>query len=186
MSILLREIKPYNTVVQGQGNSVSGTKDIVLGSFNNVTGSGGNWIFTNYFTGQASGDLIVERYRVKMDKKHLASTRPDLVVFLLTPTETGQYSKYINPNKNLPNVHSGIITLLKAAGIGSQQINSYNVPYQSPQQNQFQPSQFQPSQSQFQSSSDSFGFQVVQSLIQQGASGFPSISTPSFSGFTRV
>jgi hypothetical protein len=46
-------------VVQGQGNSVSGTKDIVLGSFNNVTGGGGNWIFTNYFTGRASGDLIV-------------------------------------------------------------------------------------------------------------------------------
>jgi hypothetical protein len=58
ISILLRELRPYNTVVQGQNNYLSGTKDIVLGSFNNVTG-GGNWIFTNYFTGHASGDLIV-------------------------------------------------------------------------------------------------------------------------------
>ena len=88
-----------------------------------------------------------------MDKKHLTSTRPDLVVFVLTPTETEQYSKYINPNKNLPNAQSGVISLLKAAGIASQQINSYNAPYQPPQpqiqQNQFQQSQFKPSQSQF-------------------------------------
>jgi hypothetical protein len=121
-----------------------------------------------------------------MDKKHLASTRPDLVVFLLTPTETGQYSKYINPNKNLPNAQSGVISLLKLAGIASQQIDSYNVPYQPPQPqtqpsqfqpSQFQPSQFQPSQfkpsqfkpSQSQSSSNSFGFQMVPSPIQPGS-----------------
>ena len=32
ISILLRELSTYNTVIQGQGNSVSGSKDIVLGS----------------------------------------------------------------------------------------------------------------------------------------------------------
>lgn len=32
ISILLRELSSYNIVIQGQGNSVSGTKDIVLGS----------------------------------------------------------------------------------------------------------------------------------------------------------
>jgi hypothetical protein len=142
-----------------------------------------------------------------MDKKHLASTRPDLVVFLLTPAETGLYSKYINPNTNLPNVQTGVISLLKAANIVSQQINSYNVPYK-PHQPQIQPSQsqFQPSQS----SSNSYGFQVVQSLIHSGGqhnlrgnggftqtpnlnmggftetSGFTTTSSPSFSGFTRV
>ena len=64
ISILLRELSPYNTVIQGQGNSVSGTKDIVLGSYNNVQGGGNNWIFTNYYTGRISGDLVVDRYRI--------------------------------------------------------------------------------------------------------------------------
>ena len=63
LTIILRELSPYNTVVQGKSNSVSGTKYIVLGSYNNVQG-GSNWIFTNYYTGAISGDLVVDRYRV--------------------------------------------------------------------------------------------------------------------------
>ena len=143
-----------------------------------------------------------------MDKKHLASTRPDLVVFSLTPQESGNYSKYLNPNNNFgSNAQSGVISLFKVGNIASQQVNSYGIQYQSPppQQQGFQQSQFQPSQG-----SQSFGgFQVVQqnsngnlrgnnnnngfvetSNSNMGgftvSSGFTSSSNSGFLGFTRV
>lgn len=85
LSILLKDLMSFNNVIMGQGNIVIGSKDIVIGNYNSITGSN-NFVFTDYFTGRVSGSLIIDRYRVQMDKKHLASTRPDLVIFRLTPS----------------------------------------------------------------------------------------------------
>lgn len=53
--------------MEGERNSVSGVNNIVMGSNNNVSGEN-NWIFTTGYTGNSDRSLIIDKWKIQLDK----------------------------------------------------------------------------------------------------------------------
>lgn len=69
-------------------------------------------MFVNKFIGRIDGDLVVDRFRVELDKRALAATRPNAVVFPLTTGESQAYSQYLNWQKTSGAL--GTLTVVKS------------------------------------------------------------------------
>jgi len=50
-------------VIAGQQNSIDGSKNFIVGSFNTLKGND-NYVFIEKYTGQANGDLLIGKWRI--------------------------------------------------------------------------------------------------------------------------
>ena len=66
-------------ILAGGGNALNGSKNFVIGNYNNVQGSN-NWIFVSKFTGKINGDLLIADWRVEIDKAKLILINPMLSI----------------------------------------------------------------------------------------------------------
>lgn len=74
--------------MSGVDNLVAGKKNIVFGNNNRIKGNN-NWVFVSNYSGRnIYGDLIVNDFRVEMDKISLILVNPNLAI------------SYINQDKN--------------------------------------------------------------------------------------
>ena len=67
---MTQELSVYNNVVWGTNNTLMGDDNIILGSYDNVIGSN-NFVFVSRYSGEISGDLIIENWKVEFDKRAL-------------------------------------------------------------------------------------------------------------------
>lgn len=66
----------------------------MVGSYDNITGSN-NFVFASNYTGSGEGDLIVESWKVQLDKRSLVMVMPIMVVSVLTLDEATFYRGYV-------------------------------------------------------------------------------------------
>jgi hypothetical protein len=73
-------LSSFDGYVNGVNNKVAGKKNIVFGNNNKIKGNN-NWVFVSNYSGRnIYGDLIVNDFRVEMDKITLILVNPNLAI----------------------------------------------------------------------------------------------------------
>lgn len=64
-----KPLQPYNNILVGSNNTVSGNKSLIIGNNNNVLGTG-NYVFSQNFNSAAAGatgnDLVLDEWLIKL------------------------------------------------------------------------------------------------------------------------
>ena len=77
----------YANVMDGKGNAVKGKGNIVLGSHVKLEGNK-NWVFSKNYFGVSDGTLIVDKWKINLDKIEMIKTDPSSVIVKWTKQET--------------------------------------------------------------------------------------------------
>ena len=71
-----------NNVVIGEGNMVKGSRNILVGNYDSIRGSN-NFVFVDSFDGSANGALLIEKWKIILNKRESIKTNPSWAIFLI-------------------------------------------------------------------------------------------------------
>lgn len=62
-------------MVIGSNNTITGSGSLLIGNYDNITG-GNNFVFVSNYAGSIDGDLVIENWKVQLDKRYLTVVYP--------------------------------------------------------------------------------------------------------------
>ena len=76
LSAINNQIHSINNIVVGDNSNVVGTANFILGDDNHIKGSS-NWIFTQGFNGEVDKNIILDHWKIDIDKTDKILKTPD-------------------------------------------------------------------------------------------------------------
>jgi hypothetical protein len=76
-------LSQFNNILIGAHINVTGNKNMVIGSYNTIYGNN-NWVFVPNYVGNITGDLVLDKWKIEMDKKELILHDPKIAVSLIS------------------------------------------------------------------------------------------------------